>query len=108
MGGAALADTERLEHAVCEVRLRRNERDHEAEQANALDVFLDEDSVHRPVCEIHDAHQRAVIDEWKADERTRGEELVANERMMLCFGHILHEERLSRCRHLACDTLTKQ
>src|SRR4051812_10397715 len=104
-GGAALADTERSQHAIGQLRLGGHERDDEAEQADTLDVLVHEDALHGAIGEVHDANERTMIDERKADERARGEQLVANERMMSCLRDVLPQGRLARSGDFSCHTV---
>src|SRR5690242_5028805 len=51
-----LPDTERLDQPLGKSRLRRDERDHQAEQSDALDILVDIDAVQRAVREIQHPH----------------------------------------------------
>ena len=56
--------------------MRGDERDHETQQADALDVLVDKLALHHPVREIDDADQFVVIHEREADKRAGREILV--------------------------------
>src|SRR5439155_956841 len=53
--------------------------------------------------QIQHAHEVTVVDQWKADERARGEILVAQQRMSLRLTDVADEQRLARCRDLPGD-----
>src|SRR5207247_7900671 len=78
-----VADTERVDEAFGEPSVRRDQRDDQAEQAHPVYVVLVEDAVLRAIGQIQHAHEVTVVDQWKADERARGEILVAQQRMSL-------------------------
>src|SRR5687767_6318706 len=90
-----LTDTQRLDEPFGKTRVRRDERDHEAQEAHALDVLVDEHTLQHAVREIHDAEKLVVIDEREADERSAREVLVLEQRMLPRFGDVLHQERLA-------------
>src|SRR5207247_1672148 len=70
---ASLADTQCLDQALREAGAHGDERDHEAQQAHAFDVFVDEDALHGAVREIHDADELVEVHERETDEGTAGE-----------------------------------
>jgi hypothetical protein len=76
LDAVAIADTEHLDQSFRELRARRDERDHEAEESHALDVFLAEHTMHCTIREVDDAHELIVIHEREADEGSRREVLV--------------------------------
>src|ERR1035437_5180296 len=61
--------------------LARDQRDHEAEQAHALDVIIDEQAMLRAVRDVHYANELVMPHEWETDERAGREILVAEQRM---------------------------
>src|ERR1019366_4695521 len=67
--------------ALGQLCLARDQRDHEAEQAHAFDVILDEQAMLRAVRDVHHADQLVVQHERKTDERAGREILVAEQRM---------------------------
>src|SRR3954464_13042873 len=93
--GFPSADTEHLVQALRQPRTRRDERDHQPEQPHTFHVLFAKDAVHRPVGEVHHTNEILVVDQWEADERSRGEVLIAQKRMLLRFTHVSHEEWLS-------------
>src|ERR1043166_5398478 len=95
----ALPDTERFHQTFRQPRVRRDERDDEAEQPHAVDVLLHEHAVLRAVGEIDDAHELFVVHQRKADERARREVLVVQQRVLVGFSDVAHEERLARGGH---------
>ena len=50
-----LADTERFDESFGQPRVRRDERDDEAEQPHAVDVLFDEHALHGAIREVHHA-----------------------------------------------------
>src|SRR5205809_4909841 len=101
-----LADTQRLDQAFGQARMRGDEGDHETQQTYALHVFVDEHSLHHAIREIDDPHQLIVVHEREADERPAREILVLQQGMVLGLGDILYEDRLAIRGDLSGNAMT--
>src|SRR4051812_31910535 len=71
-----LTDTERFDEAFGEAGVGGGERDDEAKQAYAIDIFLDEDAALRPIRQVDDTYELVVVDEREAGEGPRCEILI--------------------------------